>query len=55
LQDGHLSRRTSGGRKRENQMDITPTIDFNKMDGLVPAIVQDDATGEILMLGFMNP
>jgi len=29
-------------------------IDFNKMQGLVPAIVQDSANGEILMLGFMN-
>ena len=30
------------------------TIDFDKMQGLAPAIVQDDATGEVLMLGFMN-
>lgn len=31
-------------------------IDFNKYpDGLVPAIVQDDQTGKVLMLGFMNP
>ena len=30
-------------------------IDFAKMQGLVPAIVQDDSTGEVLMLGFMNP
>ena len=29
-------------------------IDFAKMDGLAPAIVQEDATGEILMVGFMN-
>jgi phosphoribosyl-AMP cyclohydrolase len=29
-------------------------IDFDKMQGLVPAIVQDDATNEVLMLGFMN-
>jgi len=32
-----------------------PTIDFDKMDGLVPGVVQDNATGEILMLGFLNP
>jgi phosphoribosyl-ATP pyrophosphohydrolase/phosphoribosyl-AMP cyclohydrolase len=32
-----------------------PTIDFEKMDGLVPGIVQDAATGEVLMLGFLNP
>ena len=30
-------------------------IDFEKMQGLAPAIVQDAATGEVLMLGFMNP
>jgi phosphoribosyl-AMP cyclohydrolase len=30
------------------------TIDFDKMDGLVPAVVQDDATGDVLMVGFMN-
>lgn len=30
-------------------------IDFSKYsDGLVPAIVQDDVTGKVLMLGFMN-
>jgi phosphoribosyl-ATP pyrophosphohydrolase/phosphoribosyl-AMP cyclohydrolase len=29
-------------------------IDFGKMSGLVPAIVQDAASGEILMLGFVN-
>lgn len=29
-------------------------IDFDKMQGLVPAIVQDSQSGEILMLGFMN-
>jgi phosphoribosyl-ATP pyrophosphohydrolase/phosphoribosyl-AMP cyclohydrolase len=31
-----------------------PAIDFEKMDGLVPGIVQDAATGEVLMLGFLN-
>jgi phosphoribosyl-AMP cyclohydrolase len=29
-------------------------IDFEKLDGLIPAIVQDANTGEVLMLGFMN-
>jgi phosphoribosyl-AMP cyclohydrolase len=29
-------------------------IDFGKLQGLVPAIVQDDASEEVLMLGFMN-
>lgn len=30
-------------------------IDFAKMDGLVPGIVQDARTGEVLMVGFLNP
>jgi phosphoribosyl-AMP cyclohydrolase len=29
-------------------------IDFDKMRGLVPAIVQDANSAEVLMLGFMN-
>ena len=29
-------------------------IDFDKMQGLAPAIVQDADAGEVLMLGFMN-
>lgn len=29
-------------------------IDFNKMGGLVPAIIQDAKTKNVLMLGFMN-
>jgi phosphoribosyl-AMP cyclohydrolase len=29
-------------------------IDFDKMQGLAPAIVQDAASGDVLMLGFMN-
>jgi phosphoribosyl-AMP cyclohydrolase len=29
-------------------------IDFDKMDGLVPAVVQDAGTGEVLMVAFMN-
>lgn len=28
--------------------------DFEKMGGLIPAIVQDAATGEVLMLAYMN-
>ncbi|MDF1590229.1 MAG: phosphoribosyl-AMP cyclohydrolase [Desulfobacterales bacterium] len=30
-------------------------LDFNKLNGLVPAIVQDFHTKDVLMLGFMNP
>ena len=29
-------------------------LDFKKMGGLVPAIIQDYKTNEVLMLGFMN-
>ncbi len=29
-------------------------IDFEKGGGLVPVIVQDDATGDVLMLAYMN-
>ena len=30
------------------------TIDFSKFHGLVPAVVQDAATRDVLMVGFMN-
>ena len=29
-------------------------MDFQKMAGLVPTIIQDNSSGEILMLGFVN-
>ncbi len=29
-------------------------LDFAKMDGLLPAVVQDATTREVLMVGFMN-
>ena len=29
-------------------------MDFSKLQGLVPAVVQDDDSGEVLMVGFMN-
>ena len=29
-------------------------IDFNKGDGLVPVVVQDNNTLQVLMLGYMN-
>ena len=29
-------------------------LDFKKLDGLVPAVIQDAGSGEVLMLGFMN-
>ncbi len=29
-------------------------LDFEKMDGLLPAVVQNSGDGEVLMVGFMN-
>jgi phosphoribosyl-AMP cyclohydrolase len=29
-------------------------LDFSKLDGLVPAVIQDTRSGRVLMLGFMN-
>jgi phosphoribosyl-AMP cyclohydrolase len=29
-------------------------LDFDKLSGLLPAVVQDSANGEVLMVGFMN-
>jgi phosphoribosyl-ATP pyrophosphohydrolase len=29
-------------------------IDFDKLNGLIPAIIQDNSTNKVLMLGFMN-
>ncbi len=29
-------------------------MDFNKLNGLIPAIIQDKQTNKVLMLGFMN-
>jgi phosphoribosyl-ATP pyrophosphohydrolase/phosphoribosyl-AMP cyclohydrolase len=29
-------------------------MDFSKLNGLIPAVVQDDVTDEVLMVGFMD-
>ena len=29
-------------------------MDFTKLDGLIPAVMQDDDSNEVLMVGFMN-
>ena len=29
-------------------------MNFDKLDGLIPAVVQDDESDEVLMVGFMN-
>lgn len=33
---------------------ITPTINWSKGNGLIPAVIQDAQNGTVLMLGFMN-
>ncbi len=38
-----------------NPIPAAPTLDFAKAGGLLPGIVQDAATGQVLMLGFLNP
>ena len=34
---------------------VATELNYEKLDGLVPAIVQDEASNEVLMVGFMNP
>jgi phosphoribosyl-AMP cyclohydrolase len=29
-------------------------LDFSKLDGLIPAVIQDEKSGRVLMVGFMN-
>ena len=29
-------------------------LDFTKLDGLLPAVIQDHSSGRVLMVGFMN-
>ena len=29
-------------------------MDFSKLGGLIPAVIQDAASGDVLMVGFMN-
>ena len=37
-----------------NTQNVTDAVDWNKNDGLVPAIVQHARTGRVLMLGYMS-
>jgi phosphoribosyl-AMP cyclohydrolase len=45
-----LLARNRGQQKQESFM----KIDFTKMQGLAPAVIQDVETRELLMVGFMN-
>ncbi|MDR0574451.1 MAG: bifunctional phosphoribosyl-AMP cyclohydrolase/phosphoribosyl-ATP diphosphatase HisIE [Tannerella sp.] len=40
--------------KKQKYKDKTMNLDFNKLNGLIPAIIQDAQTNVVLMLGFMN-
>lgn len=33
---------------------MDPEFDFDKLNGLLPAVIQDASDGEVLMVGFMN-
>jgi len=33
---------------------LSDKMDFEKLNGLIPAIIQDHQTNRVLMLGFMN-
>ena len=35
-------------------LSLTETIDWEKISSLVPAIIQNDITGAVLMLGYLN-
>ncbi len=37
-----------------NPLSDISLIDFGKLDGLVPAVIQDNSTQKVLMVGFMN-
>lgn len=36
------------------KIDWINDIDFEKSNGLIPAVIQDNDTREVLMLGYMN-
>jgi phosphoribosyl-AMP cyclohydrolase len=50
LPDYEATRLLSPNEGRENVIEI----DFKKGDGLIPVIIQDASTNEVLMLGYMN-
>jgi len=40
--------------KQENTIMENTQLDFTKLNGLIPAVIQDNTTNIVLMLGFMN-
>ncbi len=54
-QSAILGRQKPGAKRRAFIFAMEPVqLDYTKLDGLVPAIVQDSATRDVLMVGFMN-
>jgi len=41
-------------KERRQGVPADNVMDFTKLDGLIPAVVQDHVSGEVLMVGFMN-
>ena len=55
----HRGQRNGGWKGAHRRIEgaertIMIDLDFVKMGGLIPAIVQDHASGDVLMLGYMN-
>jgi phosphoribosyl-AMP cyclohydrolase len=50
IEIGKDARRSDGGLFYCSHMNL----DFQKSDGLITAVVQDHATGRVLMVGYMN-
>ncbi|MBI9076029.1 MAG: phosphoribosyl-AMP cyclohydrolase [Desulfatibacillum sp.] len=48
-----MAAKTCRAKSRQHE-EIMIELDFEKTDGLLPAICQDAETGEVLMLAFMN-
>jgi phosphoribosyl-ATP pyrophosphohydrolase/phosphoribosyl-AMP cyclohydrolase len=45
---------TTKGQAADHADDTERAMDFSKLSGLIPAVVQDETSGEVLMVGFMN-
>jgi phosphoribosyl-AMP cyclohydrolase len=42
------------GKRSFSEEEFLMEIDFDKMQGLAPAVIQEAVTGEVLMVGFLN-
>src|SRR4030095_2276687 len=54
VQEGHEGGDFAVPRRTRRYEGDVVVMDFSKLDGLIPAVVQDHATREVLMVGFMN-